>query len=286
MAYVITEFDGMPLRLFDARQQIQTATMDSTLFDNVGGSFDRLGALRQLGRRMQFEVQGTLMGDLYEIADEAGNVTEDEDDNIQIAGSVANNLRSQWLGLTSRVGVRGSLWRERLDAPADREWITARLLGVSWPRTVEQRTVRAEVTLRFESAMAAWRAASLTTAQISATDAIFTGLTVNNGGGVPVMDAVLTVTRTSGTLTQVNLEGAGINLQWTGSVGASRALTVDAGARTVRVTGVDAYSGWTLLSGHTARGWFPLEPGTNFFAVTVTGGNATVSLSHYNQWAA
>ena len=46
---------------------------------------------------------------------------------------------------------------------------------------------------------------------------------------------------------------------------------------------VDDYASFALGSGHTARGWLPLDVGSIPCTVTTTG-DGSVSVRHYNQW--
>jgi len=117
---------------------------------------------------------------------------------------------------------------------------------------------------------------------VSATAGVAASLVVTNSGLLPVYDGVLSIARTSGTITSVTVSGGGVNFVWTGSIGAGQTLVIDAGAQTVTIGAADAYAGFAL--GATARDWLPLEVGINILSVTVVGGNATISMSHYNQW--
>jgi hypothetical protein len=149
--------------------------------------------------------------------------------------------------------------------------------------------VMAELECVFDSAMGAWRAETVTTSSVSAPDDTPTGLNVSVGGDMPVRDPVITITRTSGTITAIEFDIAaiGVELRWAGSLGASDVLTINAGAKTVLKNGADAYSGFTFGSGHTAKSWFwlPMPAGTVACTVRVVGGAATVAVTHYNQFA-
>lgn len=282
MSMKLVEFDGIALPSFDAEQDQGSAPVDSSVLDSIGGAYDWYGSGTRRARKMQISAGGIMLGETTYLVDEAGNRLVDEAGNALIAGSAARHLRQQLQALRSRTGVRGTLWRQRLEGTTE-EWITARLLEVTWPRSVDERTVLANVTCRFESTMTAWRAASATSTSKSVTDGTANALTVPVAGEAIVYDAILTVARTSGTITAVTVTGSGISLTWTGSL-ASGTLTLDAGAKTARIGSTDSYSGLTFNAGHTARGWLPLQPGTMPLAVTVTGGNATVAVSHYDQW--
>jgi DNA repair protein RecO (recombination protein O) len=75
----------------------------------------------------------------------------------------------------------------------------------------------------------------------------------------------------------------GVAWSWTGSLTTGQALVVDAGARTVRQAGVDAYSGFALASTHTARGWLPLAAGINSLQIASVG-PGSAALTFYPQF--
>lgn len=282
MAYQIVEFCGVTLPYYNPEQQDSAAVVESALMDSVGGVTDYYGTLTRRARRYGIELTGIYLGETSYVVDEAGNQIVDESGNIIIAGDGVSMLRAQVQALRAKTGVRGSLWRIRQDDDA-REWITARLLSVTHDKRREEMGRLAKLSCSFESTHTAWRAETATTTSVSTTAGVGVGLVVPVGGDTGVQDAVLTVTRTSGTITAVTVTGAGIAWMWTGSL-ASGAVVVDCGAQTVRKAGVDAYSGFALGSGHTVAGWLPLEPGLTPLTVTTTGGAATVAVQHYNQW--
>jgi len=111
-------------------------------------------------------------------------------------------------------------------------------------------------------------------------------LNVESLGEIQTDDAVMTITRTSGTITSVAVVciANGINWTWAGSLGASEVLTIDCGNQTMRKNGVNAYSGYAKSGSHTANGWLPLREGINSLLITILGGNATIAVSHYAQF--
>ena len=282
MAYLITEFDGVALPEYEPEQDDSAAEVQSILIDSIGGVTDYYGATARLPRKYGIEVTGTYLGETTYLVDEGDNYIVDEAGNYIIAGDAINILRAQVQALRAKVGRRGQLVRIRQDDDVE-QWITARLLQVRHDKRQNEMARLAKMTCLFESTHTAWRAATATQKSVSASDGVATGLTVSNGGDVTVYDATLTVARTSGTITGVTVTGSDIALSWAGSL-ASGALVIDCAAQTVRAAGVNAYSGFTLNSGHTARGWLPLEQGATPLVVTVTGGAATVTVAHYNQF--
>lgn len=285
MAYLITEFDGVPLPLYDAKQDDNAAEAESALLDSIGGVFDYYGTLRRLARRYRIEATGTYVGETTYLVDEAGNYLVDEDGNYLIAGAGVNRLRAQVQALRSKVGVRGTLTRIRQDDDVE-QWITARLLAVNHAKEQEEMALLATVTCVFEAQHTAWRATTATTSSATPTSGVTTALNVSNAGELAVADATITVACSSGTITQVDIDGVGvgIDLVWTGSLASGSTLTIDCGAQTVRIGTTDSYSGFSLGASHTVRGWLPLEPGLTPLLVTTTGGDATVTVSHYGQY--
>lgn len=286
MAYQYVEFDGIALPLYNHAQNHDVMPAESTLIDSIGGAWDWFGSARRSGRKQLISCTGLYFGERYTLVDESGNIVVDEEDNPIIIAAGVGSLRAQVDALLEKRGVRGSLWRKRLDDDV-LQWKTARLLQIQWPRKWEDHGLLAQITCQFETLMENWRAATVTSTSNSATAGVQLGLTVESIGEVQVDDAVLAITRTSGTITAVNVvcAGNGIDFTWTGSLGASDVLTINCSLQTVRKNSADAYSGFVLNAGHTAAGWLPLVEGSNALLITVTGGNATVAVSHYDQFA-
>lgn len=286
MSYQYTEFDGVALPLYNHEQSHDTTPSEPTLLDSVGGAYDWYGTGRRKGRKQLINLKGIYFGATEYLVDHTGDVLTDETGDYLIVGNGPQMLQAQVNELREKSGVRGALWRTRLDDNA-LEWKTARLLSVAWPRKWEDHAVIGEISCQFETRMEYWHAASATTTSVSATSGVTLPMVVENAGE-QVDDAVITVTRTSGTITAVSLvcSALGIALQWTGSLGASEVLTIDCGAQTVKENTTDGYSGFALTPVyHTAAGWLPLSHGNHTFLVTVAGGNATVAIQHYNQFA-
>lgn len=283
MAYRYIEFDGVPLPVANLEQDHDTAPVESDLLDSVGSVYSYRGTERKTARRQTLRLRGVYWGETSYLVDGSGNYIVDGLGNRIIAGDATAMLRSQVDALRAKRGVRGPLTRLRISDGAE-QWLTARLLQIAWQRKRADMAVIADISCQFESAMVAWRAATATTVTAGAAAATPTGLLAQNGGDVTVMDAVLTVANTSGTITAVQIIGPGIEWTWTGTVGAGQTLTLDCGSQTMRRGATDVYSGWTRGAGHTAAGWLPLAEGDSVFVVTLTGGAGDVTISHYNQW--
>lgn len=285
MSYQYVTFDGVALPLYDHRQPHDPMPAESAILDSVGSAFDWIGSARRRGRKQTISIPGKYFADGFFLVDDVGDFLVDDAGDFLTTNFGTEALREQVNDLMEKRGVRGQLFRQRLDDQV-LEWKTARLLTIQWPRKWEDHALIAEVTPVFETIMENWHAASATTSSGNASDGVPLGLNVESSGQMQVDDAVLTVTRTSGTITAVTVSqaGNGIDIAWAGSLGADDILTIDCGNQTVRKNSADAYSGFSLEGSHTAAGWLPLVEGVNALTVEVTGGNATVAVSHYNQY--
>lgn len=278
MAYQITKFDAVNLPVYNPAQDLSTGRTDSTQRIYIGGgAIDYAGARRMLPRTQTLEVNGAYYGEKSYWVTHAGANMVDHNGNRLLVGTGAAMLRQQVEELTAKTGVRGTLYRQRLDT-GELQIRLARLLQVKHNSKVDERAERADLTCTFELLRPAWR---------SPTAIVTSGVTsvpipVSIGGNVPVRDAVLALTATA-TITSVAITGPGISLAWTGTLSAGSALRIDAGLRTVRIGTTDAYSGFNYGSGHTDDGWLGMDPGINVLTVTANAAG-TVAVTTYDQW--
>lgn len=284
MSYQYVEFDGVALPLYDHKQPHDPMPVESAIVDSIGGAYDWIGTARRRGRKQLVPAPGKYFADGFFLVDDVGDFLVDDVGDFLTTNFGEEALREQVNDLLEKRGVRGKLWRRRLDDDV-LEWKTARLLSISWPRKVENHALIAEVSPVFETFMENWHAQTETETSDDAEDDVPLGLNVENSGFVQVDDAKLTVTRTDGTITAVSITDAsnGVDIEWTGSLGDGDVLTIDCLLQTVRKNSADAYSGFSLGNLHTAPGWLPLIEGVNALIIEVTGGDATVAVSHYNQ---
>lgn len=285
--YQIYQFDAVALPLYNPEASHDAGPTDSTLLQSIGGVFDVYGSRRRLPR-----IQRITMSGIYAVpdtpyvylVDHAGVYIVDHQGDYQITATAQGYLRRQVDAIRAKQGVRGTLWRRRWDNTTVSQWKTARLLNVRERGNADQRAHYAEIDLEFETAHAAWRAATASTASKALVSGGSAGLNVTAGGNVPVSDAALTITA-SGTITALAIKAvhAGIDLRWTGTLTSGQALVIDAGAQTVLQSGSDAYSGFALGSGHTAQGWLPLAEGITPLIIE-SNGPGTAAAAWYDQW--
>lgn len=284
MTHALVRFEGVPLPDAMPTDDLSTGMAESSLRDSIGSVYNYFGSSQRLPRRHQFTHKGKYVGEINVRVTSDGDtrVTSDGDTRVTAASKLAD-LTGKTDALKAMIGKWASLWRERL-TDGQLTWKACRLLQVRHVETVEQANVVSEVESVFETSDVGWRSEEAVTTSGSVTDGATVALNVPNAGALQVNDAILRIERTSGTITQVSIAGAGVDITWTGSLGAGETLMIDSGDEVAPVGSEDAYSGLSFGSGHTSDEWLPLIPGNNLYLVTVTGGNADVSVEHYNQW--
>ena len=282
MSYQYVRFNDVPLALFDHRQGHDPMPVESTLIDSIGGAFDWKGSEPRRGRKQDISATGTYVGETEYFVDETGDYLVDETGDFLIAGDGVQILQEQVSALVDEVGNAGQLWRERL-YDGMLHWKTARFLAMPWPRVWEDHALRATISCRFQTDMSFWHAEDATTIAHDASDATAQPFAVDNPGEV-IEDAILTITCIADTITDISITGDGIELEWTGTLDEWETLVIDCGNQEQQADAVDAYNGLTFGAGHTVAGWLPLASGLNILLVTVTGGDATVTLSYYEQF--
>lgn len=279
MAYKYTYFDAVALPPYNRASDLSIA-VEGGMIAALGGGFDAAGGVRRLPRVHPIGIKGIYANDTEYLVDESGNTLVDQAGNYWIAGDGPTQMRAALDALTAKLGVAGTLYRERM-SDGVLQTKTARLISISAPRTTEQRDSITQVGLQFESIQPAWRSqtATLHTATLGAGNS----LRIFNSGNVDVYDAVLTIVP-SGFIDTIRIQCAasGIDFAYT-AVGAGSTLEIDCGAQTIRIDGFSAYPGFVLNGGHSARGWLPLSPGEQIWTIT-SGAGASFQLRHYDQW--
>jgi hypothetical protein len=283
MPYHYTIFDEIPLMIGNPRQDQSPNGGESGLFDSIGSTINYFGDDQRLARRQTFTVEGVYWGEETYFSDDG---TGYGDGYALIWGDAETMVRSRVNGLREKVGKWGPLWRERL-GDGVLQWKNARLLNVSHPQEVRDRTTIARLSCTFETNEAGWKVAEATThtKALSASGAEYPYV-LEVDTGLPITNAVLTITRGSGSLTNITVRcpTLGIWLSFSGLATSSGSIIIDDGNSTMRhSSGVDVYNYFTF-GPHTAKGWLPLPPGQHLFYLTVTGGTATVTFSYYSQY--
>jgi hypothetical protein len=287
MTHKYTAFDTIPLHFYSPVYQHDPAPASPGLRRTTGGYVDAYGSAESDPLNQMIPVTGVYVGETTYLVDEAGNRFVDEAGNAFIFGNASTMLRSQVTALTEKTRQVGQLWRVHLDDETVREWKTARLMQVRHTQRQEDLFI-ANITANFEPLMANWHAETQTVTSSSVTAGTPKLILVENAGET-VEDGVVTVTRTSGTVTAFSLACTtlGISWVWTGSIASGEVVTVNDGDDTVissnaAGTLTNAYSGFSR-PGHAAKGFLTLPRGTHLFYVTALGGNISIAFKHYTQ---
>jgi hypothetical protein len=285
--YSIYQFDGIALPVYNQEHDLGTGTVDSTLLSSVGGTYDVWAGIQRTPRSHKFTLSGlyeAAEGTVY-LTDHAGNNIVDHASNRLIVGTAENWLRGQVDALRARLGVAGELRRRRVDDTSVWQWKTARLLAVGQKPELQHRNVLAKMDLVFETAMSSWRDSALDTVTGTLVAGGQVGLLLSGDGNATIEDSTISVAASGGAITSVQIAAPelGVDLRWTGTIADGRTLAIDCGAQTVLNGGTPAYSGFSLGTGHTARGWLPLPPGL-YVMVVSSDGPGSVTSRHYDQW--
>lgn len=212
----------------------------------------------------------------------------------------------------SLVGERRRLYRERI-ATGDEQWAWARLLQVNAEHDAGQFN-RAYIPLEmvfYVPSPAVWNGGLFGGALYWDGTAVWDGsytfnggqtaytvdsnpdwFTLTNAGNVEVTQFELMFTAGDGVdIGQVRIRcNTNQALRWNGTLAAGRALTIDAGKRSVKNNGVDAWSGLTFESTHRGDRWLSLKPGANNIEIsyttigTASGSAPTVSFRYYHAY--
>lgn len=284
--YQIYQFDDVALPLYNPEATHDAGPTLSTVRASIGGTFDVYGGRRRLPQLLKIQVSGIYVSedDYVLLVSHDGKYIVDHQGDFIATATALGYLRRQVDAIRGKQGVRGTLYRRRWDNTSVVQWKTARLLAVRERGSTEQRARYAQIDLEFETAMAAWRSLAASSASGTLVSGGAVGLNVTADGNAPISDAVITFTA-SGAISALAVVGlhAGIDLRYAGSIGAGSVLQIDCGAQTVLLNGANAYSGFSLGSGHTAQGWLPMAEGITPLVVE-SNGAGSVAISWYDQW--
>ncbi len=186
-----------------------------------------------------------------------------------VHASCLSDLRERCNELRALRGVRGALYRRHLDGRS--EWITARCMEVAATWTTANRR-HAEVELSWVLEGAHWEGEAHDTTYLLDTSPKLIAL--SNNGNAPANDAVLTLTAVGEDIASVQVQVVGlIDWTWAGSLSAGQSLVVDCGARTMAISGVDAYS-QSFGPGQACADWLRLVPGLTTVSITLDRGTS------------
>lgn len=209
------------------------------------------------------------------------------------------------------VGERRKLYRERI-ATGEQQWTWARLMQVDGAVTPEQ-LAHHFIPLEFTFAVqppGVWNGAlhggELTWNGAATWDGSyqFNGgaaatvvdsnpdiFTLMNLGNAEATQVAVTFTCGDVPISQVRIRcNNNQAISWAGVLAAGRALTIDAGTRTVTINGADAWDGLTRDNTHRSGYWLSLRPGVNTIQIgyttigTASGMAPTVAFKFYDAY--
>jgi len=176
-------------------------------------------------------------------------------------------------------GVRAQLTRQK-SSDSSYQWIYARCVGVWAPRSGKNHV---DVSMMFELLQPSWSSST----QVSDVTLKTGPTSLTNSGNVNQRDIQFTIGADSTDITAISIANTttGHTLEWAGTLTAGNSLVIDCGALSVLNNGSGDYASLTPPSDKDE--WMMLEPGTNSFTVTITGGSAssTFVTRYYHPYA-
>jgi hypothetical protein len=114
-------------------------------------------------------------------------------------------------------------------------------------------------------------------------------LIITTAGNRTVTDPIVAVfASASETISQIGIACGDCDWTWKSTVPISGALVINCGTKSVYLNGADAYSVFTLNSGHASADWLQLQPGDNTVTVTYTGNagdTAKIAIIYQDKYA-
>ena len=279
MPYELYQFGSLVLPEYDGDEDVSTGQVAPVILDLPGGGvFDVLGPDPAARRTTPLNKVCTLLAD-----DSAA-------------------LRTAYNALRAKNGRRDRLWRRWDDGTT--EWCWARLVNISARRPTGQ-PLEQDADLQFVMISPHWFGAHHGAAWLLDSgilldlgyplDTVETiplvggsnTLTVSNGGHRATHLVGVRVSATWN-ITALKITVTGISeMQYTGTIYAGTALTIDTGALSVTLDGNEAYVYFSLTANHKRDDWLRLEPGANTIIVFATcAGAGTIGSATFDFWDA
>lgn len=279
MSYFYERFGSITLPTYNREASLAPVAPDLRIVATAAGAFDADGSGRSA---QQFPHSLTV--------------------EAIVSETTVGAQRTALDALRAAVGTRAYLYR-RADDDSSVQRAQCRLASMTQERSYEQRRAYQPVRLQFQQ-LEAWQGAATAwtlddgevlddgldfdaSAYYASLSASPASQVIANGGNLPVLDAVLTVTAGSAALSNPIFTATGVDLRWTGTIPAGDALVIDCGAASVLLAGADAYSGLGFGAGHAVEQWLRLEPGNTTLTLTVSGTltGASWSVDFRARWA-
>lgn len=278
--YRIEYFDDVILPTARPEDDLGSGSVDSGIVSVLGGGFDGYGTRVVMPSKRIIRHRGIYTRPGF-FVDHSENFLVDESNNFLVWNDDDNEIITRLMNLSGLIGQRRTLWRKR-EYDSARQWLECRLVDVSATRTVVNANNVLEVAATFEAATAAWKSSSQVTEAGSLGGSGTVALETTNDGGLPIFDAELVITATA-SITTISVVGMGTNITIAVTMTSGQSLLIDCGEPSILLNGVAAYSGLTINSGHSIRGWLQVNTEHNVWYVTANG-SCNISLEYYPQW--
>jgi hypothetical protein len=220
------------------------------------------------------------------------------------SGAINSNYNA-WRSLR---GKRSKLYRIHNDE-ATREWCYARLERVESERTAES-IAGLEMTLNFAKVSTLWNGANRGAWELDDGEYFDSGLyfdgadyvhdlmsttnhiwIITNDGNATVQNSTVAVYSSGTAITNLIVRrkiGATIYESWryTENITKGKTITVDVGAKSVKLGSTDKYAKFTLGTSHISDNWLNLPAGANTIQVERAGGStgSLITVSFYDGW--
>jgi len=260
MAYYLLSFAGHSIPLLDADHDIGTGPAPAYLFPLPGGgSYDPKLTDQVLRPAYPVTAKG-----VYVAASESALATEYQ----------------TW---RSYIGVRGSLIR--YSGGGASHTATARVQEVRATRRPDY-PFALQFEIEFVMVSPCWNGTHRNTLEYL--DNSPKVISCPNAGDYPVSNTIITLTAAGSAITNILIGvSAQFEINWAGTLAATKSLVIDCGALSVKNDGVDAYSGFSRTANHKINEWLRMYVGYNNITVTRTGGNnsSAITFDYYDGWA-
>jgi hypothetical protein len=282
----LTKFGTYTLPLWNKRDGVSMGNMGGAVSGIIGGAgYDGYGT----GTAPESALTVTTS---FEIIETSATAVQTKRDEIRALGGTKNRLFATFPGGSEPGGVERFAW--------------ARLARVRMERRLEYIYYQ-PVDLDFEIVSPGWR--MFASAPWNLGDGLFLDvglyldwegdawtptasgytLTITTAGNRTVTDPIVAVFASgSETISQIGIACGDCDWIWKSTVPISGALVINCGTKSVYLNGADAYSVFTLNSGHATADWLQLQPGANTVTVTYTGnagGTAKIAILYQDNYA-
>lgn len=261
MQSIYEEFDGMKIPAYNRNETLGSGQARSGMTAVIGGYVDH-GGLRTHRTLQEISINGTIHA---------------------ATAQAAWETLARWLALR---GKKGQLYRKLPNNT--RQWAIARLILVEAENSYEGYRSSIEIQLTFEVISTDWYGFQSKNWTLNAGYRLNEGLVLNQGkvysltpssqtitldyrGTAIEKNIILTITAGTKAIPDgLTINGDGISLKFNQIIAAGKNLLIDAGIKSIRNGGADAFGALQFLAGHSIGDWLQLVPGINILTISTT----------------